>query len=277
MTQSQFCCLDWSRVPYAVFRLPPEERAEALLRLVQTSSAPTCPSSFVTGVTPMAAGEHAAAVALFLAGAACLALLPLSLGAALFCGSWATAATTAALAAALVLHPIEVGSERAWSSWLVCVLFRYFSFRCVWQGPADIRERGKQAGPSLAFGVPHGVFPFGNLLACPAINLCGIPFVGTSADIVAHVPFFRWLTALGVVSASKRSIVHQLQRRGRHCGLVVCRHDASSPSRSARRSPRVPPWRSPTGSPASSTRPKSARSCRSPVAWARRSWRSSTA
>ena len=51
------------------------------------------------------------------------------------------------------------------------------------------------------------------------MHLLGIRFVGTSADVIHYIPLMRWLTCLGVVSASKSSILKQI-RRGVHVGIV---------------------------------------------------------
>ena len=219
MSDDQFCYLDWSRVPFSVLQLQPDERIVALLRLVETHRGPTCPKHFVTGVTPLSPAEHVAAVLFFLMSGVGMLTLPLMLLLGLAFGSWSMVATVFTTTCILALHPIEVGAEWAHRSRLTHLLFRYFSYRTVWRGAVDVRKRAESAGPSLAYGVPHGVFPFGNLLACAAINLLGIPFVGSAADVVGRVPILRWIHYLGVVSAAKHSVLEQI-RRGTHVGLV---------------------------------------------------------
>ena len=214
----QWHCLDWGRVPRAILNLPAKERTAALLSIVQTAPASARPPDSFFQQVPMSAREEALVVGSFAAvGVALISIPALALWLAL-AGYYAGLATLGCIVAALVLHPLPM-VEALHSSFFMRCLFRYFSFTCVWRGPRDLVRHSATTAPWIGYGVPHGVFPFGNVLCVAAINLLGIPFVGTSADVVFRVPLLRCLTMLGVVSAGKTSVVSHLHR-GINVGLV---------------------------------------------------------
>ena len=209
--------LDWGRVPPQFFT-PSPDRTAALLSLVQTAPpGPHPPANFFRTVE-MSAREEAFVVACFLgAGAATLSIPCFAIWLAL-AGYGAGLVTLGCIVAGLVLHPLPILPALHHSYFVRCLL-KYFSFTCVWRGPRDLVRHSATTSPWIGYGVPHGAFPFGNVLCVAAIQLLGIPFVGTSADVVLRVPVLRWLAMLGVVSASKPSVIAHATR-GINVGLV---------------------------------------------------------
>jgi len=210
-------CLDWGRVPLAVLRLPDSERPAALIEHVRSHEGDLPPEAFFESV-PMRLAEEAAVVLGFLGGAATVISLPLLIAYAALAGSFNMAVALVFVLVSLTTHPLPT-LRSLHSSFVVVLLFKYFSFKFVWEGDRDLRVRSASTAPWIGYGVPHGVFPFGNLLCTAAFGLFGVEFVGTCADVVFRIPLLRWLTMLGVVSASKKSITAQLGK-GVNVGLV---------------------------------------------------------
>lgn len=217
MSDREWHCLDWSKIPLSTLRLPTDERTVAITKLIRSQKGETPPSSFCAA-TPMRVYEEALVVFGFCAGAALLCSLPILVVHSALIGSVPMLATVFALCAGLAVHPLPVVPSLH-SSYAVSLLFRYFSFKFVWQGSRDLSARSASTAPWIGYGVPHGVFPFGNLLCTAAFSLFGVDFVGTCADVVFRVPLLRCLTMLGVVSASKRTITRQLGKQV-NVGLV---------------------------------------------------------
>ena len=214
--------LDLSLVTRKMLLLSPTARADAIAGLVRSADNAAALAPFISRNCDMSAAEEAATVLIFVGGGGVLASLFALIGYAAFAASWQILATVIAILVGLAVHPIPLsitGLPTVLTSPILLLLFRYFSFRVVWTGGRDLREREKASGVSLAYAIPHGVFPFGNLLSVPALHLLNIRFVGTSADVVHSIPVMRWLTCLGVVSASKATILRHLDR-GTHVGLV---------------------------------------------------------
>ena len=217
-----FHVLDLSLVTRKMLLRPPAARADAIVGLVRSGADASALAPFISRNCAMSKMEEAATVLIVALGGGVLAGLLALIVYAVFAGSWQLLATVIAILVGLAIHPIPIsntGLPLVLRSPVLLLLFRYFSFRIVWTGGPDLREREKASGVSLAYAVPHGVFPFGNLLSVPALHLLNIRFVGTSADVVHSVPVMRWLTCLGVVSASKATILRNMGR-GTHVGLV---------------------------------------------------------
>lgn len=148
----RYCALDMSRVPHSVMLLPAKERADAIVELVQTTEDVAELPLLVTGTTPMSALAELAVVGIF-ACAGCTVVFLFTLMAYAVCTcAWALLATTAALLAALSVHPIPL--KVTGHSWLLrsrvpLLLFQYFSFRMVWTGEPDLRERERVSGDQL--------------------------------------------------------------------------------------------------------------------------------
>ena len=117
-------------------------------------------------------------------------------------------------------------------SWMAVQVVRYFSFRFIYQelppsqrpGPKTSTKRvdnnnpeDSSAAPSVSSQVqpnpqilvapPHGVFPYGNVLAMLAWpSLCGNHFQGLAANSALRVPIFKQvLRGIGVIDASRSS------------------------------------------------------------------------
>ena len=211
-------CLDFGRVPSEILRLPSAERAAALLERVQTSPpAPHPPPNFFEQVA-LSAIEEGFIILSFVAAGVTMLAIPAAFVLFLVTAQWTSLATLICIVAGLVLHPLPIVPSLHHSLFMTS-LFRYFSFTVVWRGKRDIVAHSAATAPWIGYGVPHGVFPFGNVLCVAAIRMMGIPFVGTSADVVLRVPLLRWLAMLGVVSASKHVVIRQLAQ-GVNVGLV---------------------------------------------------------
>jgi hypothetical protein len=76
---------------------------------------------------------------------------------------------------------------------------KYFSHRGIW------KENLPQDRPSIIVAPPHGVFPFGSLLACISVpRIVGLYIRGLAADALLNIPLIGTrMKALGLVSASK--------------------------------------------------------------------------
>lgn len=162
--------------------------------------------------------EEGFVIVCFVAAGMALLLIPGLILLLLAVGHYTALITLLCVLAGLVLHPLPIVPSFHTSYFIRC-LFKYFSFTVVWRGPRDIVAHSASTAPWIGYGVPHGVFPFGNVLCVAAIRVMGIPFVGTSADVVLRVPLLRWLAMLGVVSAAKGCVVAHLNR-GINVGLV---------------------------------------------------------
>ena len=211
-------CLDFGRVPSAILRLPSRERAAALLERVQTAPpAPHPPPSFFAQV-PLSPTEEAFLFLFFVVAGMTMVAIPTTFILFVVTSQWTSLATLICVLFGLVLHPLPIVPSLH-HSLLMRLCFRYFSFTVVWRGERDIVAHSAATSPWIGYGVPHGVFPFGNVLCVCGIRMMGIPFVGTSADVVLRVPLLRWLAMLGVVSASKQEVIRQLSS-GVNVGLV---------------------------------------------------------
>jgi len=81
------------------------------------------------------------------------------------------------------------------------LMLKYFSHRGIWK---DNIPSGK---PSIIVAPPHGVFPFGSLLACISVPRCtGLHIRGLAANALLQFPILGdRLRALGMISADKQS------------------------------------------------------------------------
>jgi 1-acyl-sn-glycerol-3-phosphate acyltransferase len=101
-------------------------------------------------------------------------------------------------------------------SWMAVKVIKYFSFRFISEehcrpmnpdDPITIR-------PQILVAPPHGVFPYGNLLAMLTWPCyCGYHFHGLAADAALRVPIFKQiLKSIGVIDASRTSARKALER-----------------------------------------------------------------
>jgi len=79
------------------------------------------------------------------------------------------------------------------------IALKYFSHRGIW------KENLPQDRPSIIVAPPHGVFPFGSLLACISVpRIVGLYIRGLAADALLNIPLIgARMKALGLVSAAK--------------------------------------------------------------------------
>ena len=104
-------------------------------------------------------------------------------------------------------------------SWIACRVIKYFSFRFIAEerpkNPSD-----KDYRPWIMVAPPHGVFPYGNLLAMlvwPALN--GSHFRGLASSSALRPPIFKQiLRSMGVVDAS-RHVARKMVEEGNCLGI----------------------------------------------------------
>lgn len=100
-------------------------------------------------------------------------------------------------------------------SWLAVRILKYFSFRFIFEERPPIMQedtptvplKTKSPRPQILVAPPHGVFPYGNILAMllwPCLT--GHHFRGLAANSALRVPGFKQiLRSLGVIDASRSS------------------------------------------------------------------------
>jgi len=94
------------------------------------------------------------------------------------------------------------------NSWLSGLVVRYFSFRFAYdECPPTQSETNKKQRPQILVAPPHGVFPYGNILAMLVWpSLCGHHFRGLAANSALRVPIFKQiLRSIGVIDASRET------------------------------------------------------------------------
>jgi 1-acyl-sn-glycerol-3-phosphate acyltransferase len=109
-------------------------------------------------------------------------------------------------------------------SWMAVQVIKYFSFRLIsTEPPPPIHHEtinGKNdtvtvrsCRPQILVAPPHGVFPYGNLLAMIAWpSHAGHHFLGLAANAAIRVPIFKQiLVGMGVIDASRSSARRALE------------------------------------------------------------------
>eukprot|EP00934_Nitzschia_sp_Nitz4_P001480 Nitzschia sp. Nitz4//scaffold61_size107673//50336//54256//NITZ4_004236-RA/size107673-snap-gene-0.46-mRNA-1//1//CDS//3329555713//1480//frame0 len=91
-------------------------------------------------------------------------------------------------------------------SWIAMRVLKYFSYRFVFEDrPPPKNAEDPNYRPRIMVAPPHGVFPYGNLLAMmtwPALS--GSPFRGLAASSALRMPIFKQiLCSVGVIHASR--------------------------------------------------------------------------
>ena len=86
-------------------------------------------------------------------------------------------------------------------SYISGIMLKYFSHTSIWKENLPLDR------PYIIVGPPHGVFPFGSLLACISLpRLSGLYIRGLAASALLMVPFVgARLAALGLVDASREN------------------------------------------------------------------------
>ena len=108
----------------------------------------------------------------------------------------------------LVLLPQPFVRSRL-QSWLALQVANYFSCRFISEElPPEDRTR-----PQILIAPPHGVFPYGNILAMIAYPIySGSNFMGLASSAALRPPVFRQiLCGIGVISASRESARRALE------------------------------------------------------------------
>jgi 1-acyl-sn-glycerol-3-phosphate acyltransferase len=130
---------------------------------------------------------------------------------------------TAFLFLALLLIPLAIIPQpfvpSVLQSWIACRVIKYFSFRFILEerpkSPSDPQYR-----PWIMVAPPHGVFPYGNLLAMlvwPVLN--GSTFRGLAASSALRPPIFKQiLRSMGVIDAS-RHVARRAVEEGNCLGI----------------------------------------------------------
>lgn len=125
---------------------------------------------------------------------------------------------TATIAGALLL-PLAIMPQKylpsTLQSWMSIQVVRYFSFRMVMETVPD-----KNGTPRIMVAPPHGVFPYGNILAMLAYpTMCGDTFRGLAASSALRPPVFKQiLRSIGVVDAS-RHVARKVLEGGESLGI----------------------------------------------------------
>jgi hypothetical protein len=98
------------------------------------------------------------------------------------------------------------------TSWLAAQVLKYFSFRFIMEGRPPTQTLG-DSRPQILVAPPHGVFPYGNLLAMLVWPiLTGHHFLGLAANSAVRIPVFKQiLKSMGVVDASRETARKSLE------------------------------------------------------------------
>lgn len=116
------------------------------------------------------------------------------------------------LISVLLLSPLVFSSvkfdESSLSSPLARLVLRYFSVKVIYM------TKLKKNVPTILVTPPHGVFPFGNLLAMLALpDIMGFSIRGLGASSIFWTPVFRQIMGtIGVIDASKASAKSALEQ-----------------------------------------------------------------
>ena len=108
---------------------------------------------------------------------------------------------------AILPQPYIKESTEWWISWLVV---KYFSYKLITECDYDPSSRHIYVAP------PHGVFPYGNILAVQSWrSRFGFPFRGLASSGALRVPIFKQiLRCLGVIDASRHVARTALEEDG---------------------------------------------------------------
>jgi 1-acyl-sn-glycerol-3-phosphate acyltransferase len=105
-------------------------------------------------------------------------------------------------------------------SWLSVQVVRYFSYRMVFEELPARSGGNPDHRPRIMVAPPHGVFPYGNILAMLAYpTLCGETFRGLASSSALRPPFFKQiLRSIGVIDAS-RHVARKTLENGESLGI----------------------------------------------------------
>lgn len=108
------------------------------------------------------------------------------------------------------------------TSWLSHMILKYFSYRLIGaagsrlyiqQDVGRLTKATAEARPQIFVAPPHGVFPYGNVLAMLIWPiLTGHHFWGLTASAALRVPVFRqFMKAIGCIDAGRKHARHALE------------------------------------------------------------------
>lgn len=216
-------CIDTSSIPIEVMNMDKASRTAAYFKLRKTYNESDAPLSKpdLSSVAPMGIFEEMVAVGFyfFVIGTPLL-MIPIAL-VMVALQAWGGLTVWLLFLGACVSYPIEKDAALSRKSWftstLTRILYRYSSFKVVWQqGHDDVLNMS-----AVGSGGPHGVFPIGATLSVPAMNeLLGVNFLGASASVLFNTPGLRSLLSMGVIDVSKRSVIKAISK-GHTVGIVA--------------------------------------------------------
>lgn len=108
----------------------------------------------------------------------------------------------------IVLLPFAIMPQKyvpsSLQSWLSIQVVRYFSYRFIFE-QRPLAKDDNNYRPQIMVAPPHGVFPYGNILAMLVYpTLCGSTFRGLAASSALRPPIFKQiLRSIGVIDASR--------------------------------------------------------------------------
>jgi 1-acyl-sn-glycerol-3-phosphate acyltransferase len=131
------------------------------------------------------------------------------------------------LVAGLLLLPLAILPQpyvpSTLQSWIAIQTCKYFSFRFIMEERPPHPEQSKNGGtyhPRIMVAPPHGVFPYGNILAMlvwPA--MVGHNFRGLASSAALRPPIFKQvLRSIGVIDAS-RHVARKALENGESLGI----------------------------------------------------------
>lgn len=127
--------------------------------------------------------------------------------------------------AAMVLIPLAIIPQRfipsTHQSWISVHVVKYFSYRQISEEIHPPYEKNDEKfHPRIYVAPPHGVFPYGNVLAILSwSSYCGVWFRGLTASSALRVPIFKQIMrSIGCIDAS-RHIARKALEDGEHIGI----------------------------------------------------------
>jgi 1-acyl-sn-glycerol-3-phosphate acyltransferase len=129
-----------------------------------------------------------------------------------------TIAIVAAVMLPLAILP-QAYTPSTLQSWMAVQVIKYFSFRFIFEARPPKKD-DPNYHPQILVAPPHGVFPYGNLLAMLAWpTLCGQTFRGLAASAALRVPIFKQiLRSIGIIDAS-RHVARKTLENGDSLGI----------------------------------------------------------
>jgi hypothetical protein len=132
---------------------------------------------------------------------------------------------TFAIFGAIVLLPLTILPQpfvpSMLQSWMAVQIVKYFSFRFVFEERPPVRNvADPNYHPRIMVAPPHGVFPYGNILAMLIWpSLCGDTFRGIASSAALRPPIFKQiLRSIGVIDAS-RDVARKALEKGESLGI----------------------------------------------------------